>query len=89
MQLYPLAYVPEGQAHACSLQFAFSLGPPVHWAPPCCGDGLLQLRERVFVPRPQGTEQLPQLFQLDQPPLMGQLWVLHFAISVSPSPSEV
>lgn len=34
--------------------------PPLHEFPPCCGEGLLQLLDRVCVPEAQVTEHDPQ-----------------------------
>ena len=55
--------------HGITLHVRFSVSLPSQSAPRKAGSGLLQSLDHASKPPPQDTEQLPVLFQSDQPPL--------------------
>lgn len=57
---------------------------PWQSAPPFLGEGLAQVRERVWTPPPHVTLQLPQTPQSDQPPLTAKNVKKRFSTSNAP-----
>ena len=55
--------------HALKVQDLDALPLPLHWDPPYCGVGLLQLLILVWVPDAHVTEQPPHDPHPPQPPL--------------------